>query len=255
MKATLRPQTSHIRPLHSPEVRRGAFTLIELLTVIAIIGILAAIIIPTVGAVRRSATKATCASNLHQLGMAINLYKNDHRGRMPDGEGIDGVGTDNNVSLQWIGPNLRDTLVGKYNVPKSGYGMTWEMLFCKGNPVYTERWMTEAQRTTATDGIPIGYLYLPGTTSSIATSQGLATSIYRRLAEPLGYRLVAADLNRDFNGSWVDGANHSTDNNLVGGNHLYVDGAVRWVEGSAFRATPALTVGTTKYYFKTEDIR
>lgn len=50
---------------------RQAFTLIELLTVIAIIGILAAIIIPTVGKVRDSAKKAQCVSNLKQIGMTI----------------------------------------------------------------------------------------------------------------------------------------------------------------------------------------
>jgi prepilin-type N-terminal cleavage/methylation domain len=56
------------------------FTLIELLTVIAIIGILAAIIIPTVGKVRSSARRAECASNLRQLGNAQILWLNDNKG-------------------------------------------------------------------------------------------------------------------------------------------------------------------------------
>ncbi|MEY4488304.1 MAG: hypothetical protein RIQ79_812 [Verrucomicrobiota bacterium] len=51
----------------------SAFTLIELLTVIAIIGILAAIIIPTVGRVRAKAASTKSASNLRQLGIALNL--------------------------------------------------------------------------------------------------------------------------------------------------------------------------------------
>lgn len=59
-----------------------AFTLIELLTVIAIIGILAAIIIPTVGRVRESAKDATCKSNLRQIATALNIYATDH-GRFP----------------------------------------------------------------------------------------------------------------------------------------------------------------------------
>lgn len=48
-----------------------AFTLIELLTVIAIIGILAAILIPVVGAVRESARSAQCVSNLRQIAIGV----------------------------------------------------------------------------------------------------------------------------------------------------------------------------------------
>ncbi|MDR1282749.1 MAG: DUF1559 domain-containing protein, partial [Opitutaceae bacterium] len=55
------------------------FTLIELLTVIVIIGILAAIIIPTVGAVRSSARAAQCKSNLHQIGMAAMMYSTENK--------------------------------------------------------------------------------------------------------------------------------------------------------------------------------
>lgn len=58
---------------------RAAFTLIELLTVIAIIGILAAIIIPTVGMVRKSAQNAVTVSNLRQLIMADLAHAADYK--------------------------------------------------------------------------------------------------------------------------------------------------------------------------------
>lgn len=58
-----------------------AFTLIELLTVIAIIGILAAILIPVVGKVRSSAKAAQCVSNLRQIGQATFLYLNENDDR------------------------------------------------------------------------------------------------------------------------------------------------------------------------------
>jgi general secretion pathway protein G len=58
----------------------SAFTLIELLTVIAIIGILAAILIPTVSAVRETARTATCKNRIRQWSNAFILYANDNRG-------------------------------------------------------------------------------------------------------------------------------------------------------------------------------
>lgn len=57
--------------------------MIELLTVIAIIGILAAIIIPSVAAVQKNARKAVDASNLRQIGAAAISFANENRDRLP----------------------------------------------------------------------------------------------------------------------------------------------------------------------------
>lgn len=54
--------------------KRSGFTLIELLTVIAIIGILAGILIPTIGLVRKNAAKTKSASDLRQIATAYNAY-------------------------------------------------------------------------------------------------------------------------------------------------------------------------------------
>lgn len=63
--------------------RRAAFTLTELLTVIAVIGVLAAIIFPVVGKVRQSANRTNCASNLRQIGVALGGYCADNRDALP----------------------------------------------------------------------------------------------------------------------------------------------------------------------------
>lgn len=63
--------------------RRG-FTLIELLTVIAIVGVLAGILVPTVMGVRHRAKQAACSSNLRQIASAFLLYAGEHDGKLPD---------------------------------------------------------------------------------------------------------------------------------------------------------------------------
>jgi prepilin-type processing-associated H-X9-DG protein/prepilin-type N-terminal cleavage/methylation domain-containing protein len=66
-----------------PRTRLRAVTLVELLTVIAVIGILAAILIPTVGRVRESGRQAKCLSNLRNLAGALMLSAQDNRGFLP----------------------------------------------------------------------------------------------------------------------------------------------------------------------------
>jgi len=62
---------------------RTAFTLIELLVVIAIISILAAILFPVFARARESARRASCLSNLKQIGLGIMMYVQDYDENYP----------------------------------------------------------------------------------------------------------------------------------------------------------------------------
>jgi prepilin-type N-terminal cleavage/methylation domain-containing protein len=65
--------------------RTGAFTLVEMLTVIAIIGILATLLLPVLSEGKARAKRIWSESNLEQVGLAFHMFANDHHGRFPMG--------------------------------------------------------------------------------------------------------------------------------------------------------------------------
>ncbi|MDR1281931.1 MAG: DUF1559 domain-containing protein [Opitutaceae bacterium] len=133
--------------------RTRAFTLVELLTVVAIIGILAGILIPVTAGVRRKARDASCLSNLRQFGTALHLYAADHRDRFPILEyGGSGETKEGDIALgRYLFPNITNdntlysTVRTKITCPVKtpgdsahswGYGFTSYLSYRSGNSSY-----------------------------------------------------------------------------------------------------------------------
>jgi prepilin-type N-terminal cleavage/methylation domain-containing protein/prepilin-type processing-associated H-X9-DG protein len=74
---------------------KRAFTLVELLVVISILGLLMAMLLPAVQAARSAARRAQCANNLRQIGLAVQQYADVHHGAFP-------ATKHNEESVSWI---------------------------------------------------------------------------------------------------------------------------------------------------------
>jgi prepilin-type N-terminal cleavage/methylation domain-containing protein len=62
---------------------KRAFTLLELLVVIGILTVLAALLLPALGRGKEAARATACLSNLHQIGVALQVYVSENQNRLP----------------------------------------------------------------------------------------------------------------------------------------------------------------------------
>jgi prepilin-type N-terminal cleavage/methylation domain-containing protein/prepilin-type processing-associated H-X9-DG protein len=127
----------------SPAVRSG-FTLIELLVVIAIIAILAAMLFPVFAQAREAARKATCQSNLKQIGSAVMMYTQDYDETLPNAGQSGGTGDLVNNLRPYTKQNEGQGIwrcpshPGFSSAYTSSYGYNWQYLLTAG-PDYPHR--------------------------------------------------------------------------------------------------------------------
>lgn len=121
---------------------RPGFTLVEMLVVIAIFALLAVISMPILGRTRAKGQQAACMSNLHQLGIAVMSYANDHEGYLPYAAysssirwhtklapyiGVKGVGVELQDQSVWSCPStIKNTWMG-YGWNYNGVGHSPQM--------------------------------------------------------------------------------------------------------------------------------
>lgn len=65
------------------QMKNHAFTLTELLVVIAVIAVLAGLLLPVIGAAKANAQRTVCVNNLHQINLGIHLYLEDQNNNSP----------------------------------------------------------------------------------------------------------------------------------------------------------------------------
>jgi prepilin-type N-terminal cleavage/methylation domain-containing protein len=84
----------------APDNGCAAFTLVEVLVVIAVIGIVAALLMPALTQAKERAQAIVCLNNTKQLALAWHVYADDHEDRLPYNLGMNG--TSFRTNLNWV---------------------------------------------------------------------------------------------------------------------------------------------------------
>ncbi len=127
-----------------------AFSLIELLVVMAIIAVLASLVLPATARAKRSARSASCLSNLHQIGLALDLYVQENNDRLPSCAELPSVNTNLPSLTVVLGPYPKTKAVFRcpedrtlFPVEQTSY--EWNMYLNGASYGHPEDWSAATQ--------------------------------------------------------------------------------------------------------------
>lgn len=125
---------------------RSAFSLVELLVVVTIVALLAALLFPLAVQAKARAYQTSCASNLGQLGHAFALYRMDHDERLP--EHTPGAG----IPVAFSSP-LAPYAPKSVHVCSTGpYGYLYRLFIVNSDPLFFSLWAKAGITTPAANG-------------------------------------------------------------------------------------------------------
>jgi prepilin-type N-terminal cleavage/methylation domain-containing protein len=227
-------------------MKRGAFTLIELLVVVAIIALLVSILLPTIARAKRIARETVCASNVHHVVEAFQIYASENEAALPDlsRDPITGHGT--GQVCYWMMGYWRNLL-------RRRYGVARDMLYSPSNNRWNRDDFYYWDGEDSDSRCVIGYFCFGGYTKLADASfrdhmidpPETELPLFRmRMDRRSYYTFVWTDLNRQWPASPEDNWVTPGDPNRWGANHLYVrqnqprgshvggfDGSVVWQDG------------------------
>lgn len=144
-------------------MRRNGFTLVELMIVVAILGILGAIVLPTYQANASEAKVSSAKSNLHTMRAQIELYKMQHNGT-PPGTSMGSPVSETALVTQFVGTTTVDGAPNPSKTPSAPFNYGPYLLKIPTNPFNGEShigYSTDFAADAGTAGV--GWLYNPTT--------------------------------------------------------------------------------------------